>query len=83
MAEIIELLEICFEGDDKLVVEALVADAVVTHPATYEDPEEYGPAVCRGTMYFPEEALIPATDADLRQLLEESVTDWEPIMHFD
>ena len=67
-----------FDGDH-LVVDAVVADAVVVFPQTQLTPAEWGPALCRGTLYFSDEDLIPATDAEFRAMLSERVDDWTPL----
>lgn len=80
MSRILDLRNLYFEKDDVLVVEAIVEDAAVVRPATRHDPEEYGNALCRGSMYFSDEDLIPATDAELVAMLEEAIDTWEVIV---
>ena len=75
---VLSIEELRFEGDH-LVVDAVVDDAVVVISQTPYNPPEWGPALCRGSMYFSEEDLIPATDAELRAMLTERVDDWAPI----
>ncbi len=76
--KVLEIEELRFE-DDRLVVDAIVDDAVLVHAQTHLDPPEWGPALCRGTLYFSDEDLIPATDAQLRAMLTERVDDWAPL----
>lgn len=74
---VLEIVDMRFEDGDHLLVEALVEDAVVVRRQTDLDPAELGPALCRGTMYFSDEQLIPPTDADFLRLLSDEVDDWE------
>jgi hypothetical protein len=74
----LEIDELHFDGDH-LVVDAVVDDAVLVYAQTEFDPPEWGPALCRGTLYFSDEDLIPATDAELRALLAQRVDDWTPL----
>jgi len=83
MPEILELREVRFESDDCIYVEAVLADAVVAHQATQYEPEECGPALCRGTLFFCDEDRIPATDQELIELLASRVDDWSPMEYSD
>ena len=76
--KVLEIEELRFE-DDRLVVDAIVDDAVLVYAQTHLDPPEWGPALCRGSLYFSDEDLIPATDAQLRAMLTERVDDWTPL----
>ena len=78
MSQVQSIEELRFEGDH-LVVDAVVDDMVLVYAQTQLDPPEWGPALCRGTLYFSDEDLIPATDAELRALLSERVDDWAPV----
>ena len=78
MTVVLEIRDIRCDGDF-LVVDALVEDAVLTAHATHLDPPEYGPALCRGTLYVSDDTRIGPTDADLMVMLGNEITDWEPI----
>jgi hypothetical protein len=78
VSRVLSIEDLRFE-DDTLVVTAVVDDAVVVIPATYDYPEEWGPALCRGSFELHDEDLIPATDAELRNLLSERIDDWAPL----
>jgi len=78
MSQVLEIDAIRFEGDH-LIVDAVVSDMVVVRPETRFDPPEWGPALCRGSMYFSGEELIPATDGELKKLLTETIEDWAPL----
>ena len=75
---VLSIEELEFDGD-RLLVEAVVDNAVLVRSQSYEEPAEWGPALCRGTLYFSDEDLIPATDAELRKLLDQRIDDWAPI----
>lgn len=79
MADVLEIHDLHFDGPDRLVVEAVVDQMVLTRPQTQFDEPEWGPALCRGTMYLSDEDLMPATDADLKQLLGNCIDDWAPV----
>lgn len=83
MSDVIEIRELTFDGPELLVVEALVDQMVITHHQTQLEPAEWGPAVCRGSMHFSTEDLMPATDAELCKLLSERVDDWAPVDQSD
>jgi hypothetical protein len=78
MSRVLSIEDLRFE-DDTLVVTAVVDDAVVVCPASYDYPDEWGPALCRGSFELHDEDLIPATDAELRDLLSERIDDWAPL----
>jgi hypothetical protein len=78
MSQVLEINDLRFDGD-LLVVEAVVDDAVLVRSPTDLDPPEWGPALCRGTWYMDDEALIPATDAEFMDILSANITDWTPV----
>lgn len=78
MTVVLEIRDIRCDGDF-LVVDAVIEDAVLTAPATHLDPPEYGPALCRGTLYVSDDTRIGPTDTDLMVMLGNEITDWEPI----
>jgi len=82
MARVLEIKELRFE-DDLLVVEALVEDAVLVRNQTHDDPAEWAPAVCRGSLYICDEDLIPATDAQLCDMMSDRIDDWAPVDQSD
>lgn len=79
MSRVLSIEELRFDDDGLLVVDAVVDDAVVVRPQTHLDPQEWGPALCRGSLYLSDEDLIPATDAELCKLLSERIDDWAPV----
>ena len=79
MSEVLQIEDLYFDGDDLVRVEAVVDDVVLTRRASREEPEEWGPALCRGTMYFCEDDRVPASDEDMKVLLSHRVEDWAPV----
>jgi len=75
--DILEIYDVSFIDGDLCVVQAIVEDAAIASPQTQEDPEEYCPALCRGSFYFSDEELIPATDHELKQLFAERIDNWK------
>jgi hypothetical protein len=78
MSEVIEIRDLSFDGD-RLVVEAVVDDAVLTRQQTELDPPEWGPALCRGSLFFSDDDRIPATDRDMNRLISDRIDNWEVI----
>ena len=78
MSDIIEIRDLCFDGD-RLVVEALVDDVVLTRQQSELDPPEWGPALCRGSFLFCDDDRIPATDKEMARLIAERIDTWEVI----
>ena len=79
MSRVREIDCIEFDPDGLVRVTAVVDEMVLTHHATQWDPEEYGPALCRGSFYLSDEDLIPATDAELCKLFAARIDDWAPV----
>ena len=79
MADVLDIHDLRFDGPDRLVVEAVVDQMVLTRPGSHIDPPEWGPALCRGSMHFSGEDLMPATDAQLKQMLGYRIDDWAPV----
>lgn len=78
-SDVLEIYDIKFGVDNVCTVEAVIEDAVIVIPQTHEDPSEWGPALCRGSFYLCEDDVIPATDAGLRRLISERITNWEVV----
>lgn len=78
MTVVLEIRDIRCDGD-LLVVDALIEDAVLTAPATHLDPPEYGPALCRGTLYVSDDTRIGPTDVDLMAMFGREIQDWKLI----
>lgn len=79
MSQILSIEDVRFTSDSCCIVDAVIDDAVVVLAPTFEEPAEWGPALCRGSFYFSDEDVIPNTDAGLKRLFEERIDDWEPI----
>ena len=78
MSNVIEIRDLCFDGD-RLVVEALVDGVVLTRQQSELDPPEWGPALCRGSFLFCDEDRIPATDREMSRLIADRTDNWEVI----
>lgn len=78
MTCVLEIRDLEFDGD-RLLVTALIEDAVLVRQETDLDPPEWGPAVCRGSCYLDRSTLIPPTDRELRDLVGELIDDWAPV----
>ena len=79
MSRVLELHSLLFDPDGLIYVLAVVDEMVLTHHATQYDPEEYGPALCRGSFYLSDEDLVPDTDAEFCEFLAARVDDWAPV----
>jgi hypothetical protein len=55
----------------------VVDDAVVVIPASYEEPEELGPALCRGTFYLQDDEVIPGDERERCEFIGERVDYWQ------
>ena len=76
----IQLIRADIQGEDCIEFVAIVPDMVQTYAATYYDPAEYGPAQCRGRLWWDADEADPLfalTDADLERLCQDTSIDWE------
>jgi hypothetical protein len=78
MSEIITLDSVT-AVDDRVDVVAVVDDAVVAWPQTFFEPEEYGPALCRGSFDLDTDDVMPEDYEQLREFIQQRVHQWEPI----
>lgn len=78
MSEVIEIHDLSFDGE-RLVVKAVVDDAVLTRQQTELDPPEWGPGLCRGSMLFSDDDRIPVTDREMMRLISDRIDNWEVI----
>jgi hypothetical protein len=65
------------DGDRLCTVEAVVADMAVVIPASREEPEEYGPALCRGSFDLSDDEVIPVDEQSQAEFVADRVTDWQ------
>ena len=63
--------------DDVVNVTAVVENAVLVFKATYNDPEEYGPALCFAGFYLGEDEL-PTDENELLDYINNLDLDWMP-----
>jgi len=79
MTDLLDLRSVEVFEDGLCDVVALVEDAVEVRAQTYEDPAEYGPAMCRGSFYILDDEVMPV-DADSQlQFIAERVSHWEAL----
>lgn len=77
MADLLELRSLSVSEDGLCDVVAVVEDVVEVRPQTYEDPAEFGAALCRGSFYISDDEVVPV-DADSQlQFVGEHVSYWE------
>lgn len=77
MSDVVSV-ESCQCDDDGLCTAvACVDDVVMVFPASYEEPAEYGPALCRGTFYIQDDEVIPSDEVELCEFVGERVTYWQ------
>ena len=78
MSDIISLQAVTI-SDERVGVLALVDDAVVAWPQTFFEPEEYGPALCRGSFDLDTDEVVPEDYEQLREFIQQRVHHWEPV----
>ena len=67
-------------ADDCVEFVANVPDMAQVSTATYHDPAEYGPAQCRGRLYWDVDEdgpLSALTDEDFERLCQDPSIDWD------
>jgi hypothetical protein len=65
--------------DDYVTVEAVVDGMRCIYQATYSDPSEYAPALCRAGFYMGDDTQIPVDEDGFCRYLDSLQLDWEPI----
>lgn len=80
---VLDIVDMHFVDDEHLVVQAVIEEAVLVRRQTQLEPEQYGPALCEGTLFFTENTLIPATDQEFISMLSNEVDDWEIVENID
>jgi len=84
MTQVLEIDSVTFEdGGRRLVVDAVIDDAVLVRSQSYFEPAEWGPALCRGSFELHEEDVIPSSDAGFKQLISDRIDDWTPLDQSD
>jgi hypothetical protein len=79
MSDVVSVESLDRGADDLCSVVAVVDDAAVVMPATQFEPEEYGPALCRGTFYLQDDEVIPTDDVELSEFVADRVLYWQVI----
>ena len=78
MSAVLEVYD--FEYDphtETIYLEAEVEDSVQTRPATFYDPEEWGPGRCKAHIFWPEDFGVPTKTSLLEHLAHDPLIDWE------
>lgn len=77
--DILYIDQIEYDSKDDIYVTAYIEDAILSYPATYTDPPEYAPALCKASFSLEEDELLPQNENEWIKLLEELNLDWEVI----
>ena len=75
MADVVSIESLERDGD-RCFVNAYVDDVVMVFPASYQEPAEYGPALCRGSFYLQDDEVIPEDDAERCEFVADRVDYW-------
>lgn len=65
------------EDDDVMEITAVVEDTRLAYSGSRFDPPEYGPGVCKATVYLDEGEKLPTDEDELISYLEKMDLDWE------
>ena len=79
MSDVVSVEKLDCDDDGFCTAVACIDNAVVVIPASLEEPEEYGPALCRGTFYIQGDEVIPTDEPELCEFVDERVTYWQVI----
>lgn len=74
---ILSIDHIELDSDNTVYVRAIVEDAALLYPQTWEDPAEYCAAVCEASFEISEDDILPDNDLELIQYLEDLDLSWE------
>jgi len=77
MSDVRAVFELERDTDGCCTVVADVDDVVLVAPQTYDDPAEYGAALCRGSFYLQDDEVIPHDDDDLCRFVADRIDTWE------
>lgn len=80
---IISIHQIEIDDDNQVHVTALLEDAALIQPQTWEDPAEYGPGLCEAYFTLDKEDIAPSSDYEWIQLLEDLDLTWELVDNED
>ena len=79
MTDVLFVESVHRDADSLLGVVACVDGAVVSRASTYQDPEEYAAALCRGSFYVQDDEVIPEDHAELCEFVGDRVITWEVV----
>lgn len=80
---IISIHQIELDEDNQVYVKALIEDAELIQPQTWEDPAEYGPGVCESSFTLDEDDILPDNEYELIEFLENLDLTWDLIVDED
>lgn len=69
-------IESLYQEGDEVYVSAVVDDITLVYPQTYNDPAEYGSALCESSFYIGEDTL-PEDDEELIKYLNSLNLEWD------
>lgn len=79
----ISVIETIQKTENKVFVRAIVEDMIQVYPATFQDPPEYGPAVCESSFRLEENELLPNGEDALIDYLNQLDLNWQIIDNSD
>jgi hypothetical protein len=79
MSDVVSVESLGCDGNGLCTAVACIDNAVVVVPASYEEPEEYGPALCRGTFYIQDDEVIPGDELELCDFVGQRVDYWQVV----
>ena len=72
-------IETIYSDEDVIYVCAVVDDVVQTYAQTYDEPAEYGPALCEASFTLDEDEILPDNEQELIQFLDNLDLDWKVV----
>ncbi len=80
---IISVNEIELDDENQVYVKAMIEDAELVRPQTWEDPAEYRPGLCEASFTVDEDQIIPDNEYELIEFLENLDLTWELVDNED
>ena len=74
---ILSIDHIELDSNNTVYVRAVVEDAALLYPQTWDSPEEYCSGVCEASFEISEDDILPDNDLELIQYLEDLDLSWE------
>jgi hypothetical protein len=73
----ISSIESIYYENGVIYVSAIVEDVVQTYAQTYYEPAEYGAALCEASFTLDEDDIVPSSEHELIQFLDNLDLDWQ------